>query len=188
VKFTQTARMDKNLVPISKTLARYLRHAPEEIGLTLEPGGWVGVDALLNALKQKGKIVSREKLEAVVSQNDKRRFSFDATRERIRANQGHSTSVDLELEPMEPPETLYHGTASANLTAILETGLVRMKRHHVHLSHDTETAHRVGSRHGKPVVLRVRARAMRDAGFVFYRSENGVWLADSVPAEYLNLE
>jgi putative RNA 2'-phosphotransferase len=188
MKFTQTARMDKNLVPISKTLARYLRHAPEEIGLTLEPGGWVSVEALLSALKQKGKNITREKLEAVVSQNEKQRFSFDATRERIRANQGHSTSVDLELEPTEPPETLYHGTATANLAAILETGLQRMKRHHVHLSHDTETAHRVGSRHGKPVVLRVNSRAMREVGFVFYRSENGVWLADTVPAEYLNLE
>jgi putative RNA 2'-phosphotransferase len=188
LKFAQTEVMDKNLVPISKTLARYLRHAPDEIGLTLEPGGWVGVDALLNALKQKGKIVTREKLEAVVTQNEKQRFSFDATRERIRANQGHSTPVDLELEPMEPPQTLYHGTAHANLAAILETGLTRMRRHHVHLSHDTETAHRVGSRHGKPVVLTVRAQAMRDAGFVFYRSENGVWLADSVPAEYLSLE
>lgn len=180
--------MDKNLVPISKTLARYLRHAPEEIGLRLEPGGWVNIAALLKALKQKGKIVTREKLEAVVAQNDKQRFSFDATRERIRANQGHSTPVDLGLEPTEPPETLYHGTAHANLAAILETGLLRMKRHHVHLSHDTETAHRVGSRHGKPVILTVRARAMRDAGFVFYRSENGVWLTDTVPAEYLSLE
>ena len=146
------------------------------------------MDSLLDALGRKGTVITREELEAVVAQNEKQRFSFDGTRERIRANQGHSTPVDLELEPTEPPEALYHGTANTNLAAILETGLVRMKRHHVHLSHDTETAHRVGSRHGKPVVLRVNARAMREAGFVFYRSENGVWLTDSVPAEYLSLE
>lgn len=180
--------MEKHLVHISKTLSKYLRHEPEALGLRLEPGGWVSVETLLNALERKGRRVTREELETVVAKNDKQRFSFDATRERIRANQGHSTPVDLELEPIEPPETLYHGTAKANLTAILETGLQRMNRHHVHLSHDTETAQSVGSRHGKPVVLRVNAKAMRDAGFVFYRSENGVWLTGTVPVEYLSLE
>lgn len=180
--------MEKHLVHISKTLSKYLRHEPEALGLRLEPGGWVSVETLLNALERKGRRVTREELETVVAKNDKQRFSFDATRERIRANQGHSTPVDLELEPIEPPETLYHGTAKANLTAILETGLQRMNRHHVHLSHDTETAQRVGSRHRKPVVLRVNAKAMRDAGFVFYRSENGVWLTGTVPVEYLSLE
>jgi putative RNA 2'-phosphotransferase len=189
MRFTQTDRMDsQRLVQISKTVSKHLRHKPSALGLTLEPGGWVRVDALLEAFARKGFDLTRQELDEVVVKNDKQRFSFDPSRERIRANQGHSVEVDLGLEPTEPPETLYHGTAHANLGAILETGLVRMKRHHVHLSHDTETAHRVGSRHGKPVVLRVNAKAMRDAGFVFYRSENGVWLTEAVPAEYLSLE
>ncbi len=180
--------MEKHLVTISKTLSKHLRHEPEALGLTLEHGGWVNVDALLEAFSRKGFDLTREELEVVVASSDKQRFSFDATRKHIRANQGHSVEVDLGLEPIEPPETLYHGTAKANLTAILETGLRRMNRHHVHLSHDTETAIRVGSRHGEPVVLKVHAKAMNDAGFAFYRSENGVWLTDVVPAEYLSLE
>lgn len=146
------------------------------------------METLLDALERKGIRVTRAELEEVVARNDKQRFSFDETRERIRANQGHSVEVDLELEPTEPPATLYHGTTRANLESILETGLQRMNRHHVHLSHDTETAHRVGSRHGQPVILRVNTKAMREAGMLFYRSANGVWLTETVPVEYLSLE
>ena len=114
-----------------------------------------------------------------------RRFAFDETGERIRASQGHSVQVDLELEPLEPPDTLFHGTTEANFSSILASGLQRMKRHHVHLSADTETAYRVGSRHGKAVILTVDSKAMSEARFVFYRSENGVWLTEAVPAAYI---
>ena len=177
--------MDRRLVQISKTLSKHLRHKPEALGLNLETGGWVDVDALLGALARKGFSLSREELDQVVAQNDKQRFSFDPTRTRIRANQGHSVEVDLELMPLEPPETLYHGTHDAALETIFRHGLQRMSRHHVHLSMDTQTAVRVGSRRGKGVILRVRALEMHRAGFVFYCSDNGVWLTDHVPPTYL---
>ncbi len=177
--------MDRRLVQISKTLSQHLRHKPQSLGLNLETSGWVQVDALLEAQARKGFSLSREELEKVVTQNDKQRFSFDPTRTRIRANQGHSVEVDLELTVFEPPETLYHGTNDAALEAIFRGGLQRMSRHHVHLSPDTQTAVRVGSRRGKAVILRVRALEMHRAGFVFYRSDNGVWLTDHVPPAYL---
>jgi putative RNA 2'-phosphotransferase len=177
--------MDRRLVQISKTLSRHLRHQPEALGLHLKTGGWVDVDALLEALSRKGFNLSREELDQVVAQNDKQRFSFDQTRTHIRANQGHSVQVDLELTVLEPPETLYHGTNDAALETIFREGLQRMSRHHVHLSPDTPTAVRVGSRRGKAVILRVRALEMHRAGFVFYRSHNGVWLTDHVPPSYL---
>jgi putative RNA 2'-phosphotransferase len=122
-----------------------------------------------------------------VAKNDKQRFSFDDTGTRIRANQGHSVEVDLELTPREPPEILYHGTTTAALNSILETGLQRMKRHHVHLSVDTHTAQRIGSRHGKAVILRVKALEMRRAGHEFFCSDNGVWLVDEVPSAFLEM-
>lgn len=178
--------MEDRLVKISRMIAMHLRHKPEAIGLTLEPGGWVRVDDLLAGLARKGFTLSREDLELVVMGNDKQRFALDATREKIRANQGHSTSVDLQLEPHTPPDTLYHGTNEGAVTAILESGLQRMSRHHVHLSRDLETARRVGMRKGKVVILTVNAKAMMDAGFVFYRSDNGVWLVDEVPARFIS--
>jgi putative RNA 2'-phosphotransferase len=180
--------MEKNLVKTSKFLSKHLRHAPREIGLTLEPGGWVLVSDLLEACRRTRVFLDRELLEQVVLENDKQRFAFDETGDRIRANQGHSTEVDLQLEPVEPPFTLFHGTASKSVSSILETGIDRGSRHHVHLSMDAETARRVGARHGKPVILRVQSRAMRDAGFVFFKSENNVWLTDHVPAKFLILE
>jgi putative RNA 2'-phosphotransferase len=180
--------MEKNLVKTSKFLSKHLRHAPQEIGLTLEPGGWVLVSDLLTAFARKGFALTRDELEVIVTLNDKQRFAFDETGDRIRANQGHSTEVDLLFTPVEPPLTLFHGTASKNITSILESGIDRGSRHHVHLSMDAETARRVGARHGKPVILRVQSRAMHDAGFVFFKSENNVWLTDHVPAKFLILE
>jgi putative RNA 2'-phosphotransferase len=128
---------------------------------------------------------TRQELEQVVRENGKQRFSFDETGRRIRANQGHSVEVDLELEAQDPPEVLYHGTGSGSLAAVLSQGLLRMSRHHVHLSSDVETARAVGARHGRPVVLTVDAGAMARAGLLFYRSANGVWLTDHVPPAYL---
>ena len=178
---------DKQLVRLSKYLSKHLRHTPEALGLTLEPGGWVAVDTLLEACDRRNFRITREELEEVVARNNKQRFSFDPTRTRIRANQGHSIEVDLQLEPVEPPAVLYHGTASHNVEAIRREGLKRMSRHHVHLSGDMSTALAVGARHGKPVVLQVDAIAMHQAGHVFYRSANGVWLVDHVPPEYVSV-
>lgn len=172
-------------VKISKYLAKHLRHQPERLGLTLGAGGWVGIDELLDACAAAGFAVSRAELEEVVRTSDKQRFSFDEAGTAIRANQGHSVSVDLGLEPVVPPALLYHGTGAGSVETILREGLRRMGRHHVHLSPDAETARRVGARHGRPVVLTVDAAAMHAAGAVFLRSANDVWLTDTVPPRYL---
>jgi putative RNA 2'-phosphotransferase len=170
---------------ISKYLSRHLRHAPQRLGLTLAKGGWVDVDRLVEACAKHGLMLWRSTLEEIVRTSDKQRFSFDETGTRIRANQGHSVDVDLELEPREPPAILFHGTSEQNVRPILASGLLKMGRHHVHLSADRDTAKRVGARHGKPVVLLVDAARMHADGGVFYRSDNGVWLADEVPTRYI---
>jgi putative RNA 2'-phosphotransferase len=179
--------VDKRLISVSKYLAKYLRHAPQEIGLTLQPGGWVPVDDLLIAAGTNGFPISYDELVECVETNDKQRYAFDVSGEMIRANQGHSVEVDLQLQEREPPEILYHGTVERFLPSILENGLVRGRRHHVHLSKDVETAHRVGARRGKPIILSVETGKMRRDGHTFYLSTNGVWLVGSVPPEYLSL-
>ncbi|MBK1986164.1 RNA 2'-phosphotransferase [Sphaerospermopsis aphanizomenoides BCCUSP55] len=173
------------LVKISKFMSKYLRHEPEEIGIQLAPGGWVTVDELLTACANHKFPITREELEAVVATSDKKRFAFDSTLTLIRANQGHSIEVDLQLEPVVPPNLLYHGTESKSVDAIMQTGISKMLRHHVHLSSDIATAKTVGARHGKPVILTVDAARMYEHGYIFYRSDNGVWLVDHVPPEYL---
>ena len=176
---------DRQLVKVSKYLSKHLRHQPERIGLTLRPGGWVPVSELLAACAAHGFRLERVELDEVVARNDKQRFSFDAGGTMIRANQGHSVAVDLGLAPVAPPAELFHGTVAATLDAIMREGLRRMGRHHVHLSADVATARRVGARRGRPVVLGVAAQSMAEEGFVFFRSDNGVWLVDEVPARYL---
>lgn len=182
----RSKREDRRLVRVSKYLSKYLRHGPEELGLTLTPSGWVEVDALLAASAHRGFPISREELEEVVARNDKKRFAFDESGTLIRAQQGHSAPVDLELEPAAPPARLYHGTPERNLAAIMQDGLLKMRRHHVHLSSDEATARAVGARRGRPVVLAVHAREMHRDGFVFYRSGNGVWLVQHAPPRYLS--
>lgn len=177
--------MNKQTIEISKFLSLVLRHNPQKIGIALDPEGWTPVDALLAAAGRHGRRISRAQLEEVVGTNDKQRFSFSPNGQLIRANQGHSVEVDLNLAPVEPPELLYHGTVEKFLDSIRERGLVRGNRHHVHLSADRETATRVGQRRGRPVVLVVHSGRMHRAGQKFYRSENGVWLTEAVPVEYL---
>ncbi len=177
---------NSRLVKISKYLSKHLRHQPERIGIKLAPGGWVSIDELLAACKNHSFPINRAELNEVVASNDKKRFSFDSTGSLIRANQGHSVEIDLQLEPTIPPDMLYHGTGHGAVEAILREGLCKMSRHHVHLSKDIATAKTVGARHGRPVVFAVDAAAMHEAGYTFYCSENGVWLVDSVPPEYLN--
>lgn len=178
---------EKRRVHASKFLSRILRHAPEDAGLTLEPGGWVAVADLLAGAARVGMRLTADELAEIVRLCNKQRFAFDETGTRIRANQGHSTEVDLQLSPAEPPLLLFHGTATHNLDLILRDGLLKMARHHVHLSPDTDTAVKVGSRHGKVVVLAVDAAAMRTDGYEFFVSANGVWLVEHVPPQYLRV-
>lgn len=168
----------------SKFLSLVLRHQPSAANVTLDAGGWVDVEALLAGASAAGVEISRAELESVVAGSDKRRFVIRDGK--IRANQGHSVPVDLGLERLDPPATLYHGTARRNLAAILAEGLSKRERHHVHLSADRETARRVGARHGEPVVLSVDAASMSADGVPFFRSENGVWLVERVPPTYLS--
>lgn len=178
---------DRRRLGVSKYLSYHLRHRPDELGLELGPGGWVDVDALLSAAASRGFAIGRDELTDVVVSNDKQRFSFDATGSRIRANQGHSVPVDLELVSAVPPGVLYHGTGSQTVPTIQQTGLLKMNRRHVHLSPDVETARRVGSRHGKPAIFSVASASMHEQGYVFYVSDNGVWLVEHVPPDFLDL-
>ena len=178
---------EKSLVKISKYLSKHLRHQPERLGLKLEEGGWVKVEDLLLACAKNNFPVSFDELKEVVEKNDKRRFSFDGAGEKIRANQGHSVAVDLQLKPQTPPAKLYHGTASRNIEMIREHGLLKMARHHVHLSMDEETARRVGARHGKPVIFEIDIKAMMAEDFKFFVSANGVWLVEAVPPKFLKI-
>jgi putative RNA 2'-phosphotransferase len=169
----------------SKLLSYVLRHRPDSIGLTLDAHGWADVGELLACLAAQGKAVERALLERVVAENDKQRFALSEDRSRIRASQGHSIAVDLQLRAAEPPAVLYHGTASRFLKSILATGLRAGARHHVHLSADRDTATRVGARHGFPAVLIVDAARMHADGIDFYQSDNGVWLTGDVKPAYL---
>lgn len=178
---------DKRRIQISKFISKHLRHEPESIGLVLESGGWVSIDVLLPAASNAGFPFTRDELDHVVRASEKQRFAVDETGTRIRANQGHSIEVNLQFEPAEPPAELFHGTPQRNLEAILRDGLLRMARHHVHLSADRATALKVGTRHGKPVVLVVDAAKMRTVGLTFFRSANGVWLVEAVPSQYLRI-
>lgn len=176
---------DKRLIKISKFLSKHLRHQPERLGLELAVGGWVEVADVLAACAQHNFPISATELREVVARNNKQRFAFDAGGTRIRASQGHSVAVDLELPPSPPPARLYHGTNQQVVTLILREGLHKMNRQHVHLSADVATAHIVGARRGRPVILAVDAAAMAADGHQFFCSANGVWLADHVPPQYL---
>lgn len=172
-------------IDLSKFLSLVLRHDPGRIGLTLDARGWVNVDTLLAGLTAEGKFVTRAQLDSVVHANNKQRFRISDDGRRIRASQGHSIEVNLGLSPSEPPVRLYHGTAIRSLDSIRKRGILPDCRQYVHLSPDTETAVAVGARHGKPVVLTVRARDLHAAGHEFFLSENGVWLTDKVPPGFL---
>ena len=179
---------DKNnndTVAHSKFLSLVLRHSPQTIGLRLDSAGWAQTDELLACMARSGRRMSLAQLQAVVAGNSKQRFAFSEDGLRIRANQGHSIAVELELMPRLPPAELFHGTATRFLDAIFQQGLTRQSRHHVHLSASVETASAVGRRHGKLALLRVDAARMAADGHVFYQSDNGVWLTDAVPVTYL---
>lgn len=182
------ASMNKTDVRRSKRLSQVLRHRPESVGIELDPRGWVDLSSLLDALAAHGSPMTRDDIDRVVRGNDKQRFELDATLDRIRARQGHTVEVDLDLTPSEPPAVLFHGTPRTNIESILASGLDRRQRHHVHLSPDRETAERVGARRGDFVVFQVDAAAMHADGLTFWRTDNDVWLTDAVPSAYLALD
>ncbi len=176
---------DKETIRASKFLSLILRHEPERVGLQLDDAGWVGVDELLQAVNRNGVALTLEDLKHIVATSDKKRFAFSDDGQRIRASQGHSVEVDLQYPPQMPPEILYHGTATRFLDGIRQHGLQRMARHDVHLSAETKVTVQVGSRHGKPVLLTIRAGDMHRAGVVVRCSANGVWLVDHVPPQFI---
>jgi putative RNA 2'-phosphotransferase len=176
---------DQHIVRISKFLSQILRHRPDKIGLSLDENGWADVAALLEKVAEKGTVIDRKTLQMVVDTNDKKRFAFSDDGLRIRASQGHSIDIDLDLKPQAPPETLFHGTAESSLKSIRREGLLPMRRQHVHLSKDLETAQKVGGRHGKVVVLTINTGEMARQQYKFYLSDNSVWLTDSVPVSFI---
>lgn len=177
--------MRQSLVKTSKFLSLILRHKPETIGLALDENGWVEVSALLQAAQQRQRPITRAELDEVVFTNDKQRFAYSPDGLKIRANQGHSVTVDLELQPIPPPQFLFHGTVARFLDAIRADGLNKMKRQHVHLSATKEIAMTVAARRGRPVLLQIAAGTMQDDGYRFYQSRNGVWLTEHVPWTYI---
>ncbi|MBB6371255.1 RNA 2'-phosphotransferase [Chryseobacterium shigense] len=171
---------------ISKFLSLILRHQPEIIQLKLDENGWADVSELI-AKSAKGRMhFTFKDLEEVVETNNKKRFAFNDDKTKIRASQGHSIDVDLALKAIQPPDFLYHGTAESNISSILEKGIEKRARQHVHLSADKETATKVGMRHGRPFILTIRTKEMHEDGIPFYLSANGVWLADFVDAKYIS--
>ncbi|MCC6370385.1 MAG: RNA 2'-phosphotransferase [Bacteroidia bacterium] len=175
----------KDLKHKSRFLSLVLRHKPETIGLSMDANGWVNVDELIEKCNQNNFPLDFSLLEEIVETNDKNRFSFSEDLLKIRANQGHSVEIDLALAPKEAPALLYHGTVEKFLESINQQGLKKMERQHVHLSKDLQTAQKVGSRRGKPVILKINAQQMQADGYVFYQSDNGVWLCEEVPAKYI---
>lgn len=177
----------KNNESTSKLIALALRHKPEEIGITLDEHGWANVNELIAGIA-KTQPFDMTALEKIVNTDEKQRYSFNEDKTLIRANQGHSIPIDVELEEKRPPEILYHGTGEKYTASIDKQGLLPKSRLYVHLSPDHNTAVKVGSRHGKPVVYTVAAGEMQKNGYVFYQSVNGVWLIKRVPAEFLRKE
>ena len=177
---------DKEITTISKFMSLVLRHNPAAAGVTLDGNGWADVSALITGMNKSRRVsVTLEDIKEVVVTNDKQRFAFNDDFTKIRANQGHSVKVDVELKEAEPPAVLYHGTVSRFVRGIRNEGLKPQSRLYVHLSADRETAAKVGSRRGAAVILVINAYKMHEDGYKFYLSENGVWLTDAVPAAYI---
>lgn len=174
-------------VNLSKFLSLILRHKPEVIGIELDQHGWANVEELIRKVNRKGYQIDGSQLDDIVKKDDKQRYTYNEERTKIRANQGHSLSVDVGLQQLKPPSQLYHGTVERYLKAIKKEGLRPMSRQYVHLSEEIETATKVGQRRGRPVLLKINALAMYLAGHKFYQSKNGVWLCDFVPAKYIHM-
>ena len=170
---------------ISKLMSLALRHDPNALNISLNEMGWAKTDELLNGLQTKGFDISLVDLKEIVDTNDKKRFSFNEDFGLIRANQGHSLNVNIEFKSLEPPVVLYHGTIQKFMSEIRDKGLLKISRQHVHLSEQKDTAEKAGARRGKPIILVIKAQLMHKNGYQFFKSENGVWLTDRVPPEYI---
>lgn len=178
-------RRKLNMSNLSVFVVLVLRHNPAAAGITLDKNGWADVNGLINGINRTGRQIDFKTLAEIVATDKKRRFAFNSDKSKIRASQGHSVDVDLELEETAPPKFLYHGTAEKYFESIKRLGVEKRTRNFVHLSPDEQTALKVGSRHGSPVILKIDAQKMADDGFKFFISENGVWLTDRVPFEYV---
>lgn len=187
-KVNDVCEMSTSYKTTSKFLSLILRHKPEIIGLTLDENGWACTEDLLTKINASSRSLSLDELKELVDTNDKKRFAFSEDFSRIRASQGHSVDIDLNLKQQTPPDTLYHGTAEKNIQSIKQQGLLKGSRNHVHLSCDRDTARKVGLRYGKPVILTIDAKSMHEQGCRFFQSENGVWLTDYVLQEYIKIE
>ncbi|MEO5909356.1 MAG: RNA 2'-phosphotransferase [Pelobium sp.] len=176
---------EKQTNHISKFLSYVLRHHPEKIDIQLDQNGWAAIDELITKADNYGIPFDREILHHVVAKNSKKRFTFNDKLDKIRASQGHSVNIELGYTNQKPPEMLFHGTNEKSVESILNTGIEKRSRQHVHLSSDTETAIKVGKRHGKPFVFKVLATQMYMDNFQFFLADNGVWLTENVPAKYL---
>ena len=174
-----------DLTKLDRYLALILRHKPEVVGITLDNHGWADVSELIVGIAKNNPRFDMDTVERIVATDDKNRYSFNDDKTRIRANQGHSIPVDVELPPTKPPEFLCHGTGEKYVASIDKEGLVTKSRLYVHLSMDTDTATKVGSRHGRPVLYRVASGQMHRDGYTFYLSVNNVWLTKEVPVKYL---
>lgn len=170
---------------LSVFISLVLRHKPDAAGIVLDEHGWANVEELIDGINHTGRKIDITILEEIVRTDNKQRYSFNEDKTLIRANQGHSVPVDVDLKEKEPPEFLYHGTADRFLKDIMAEGLKPMSRLYVHLSKDIETANKVGKRHGSPVILRVQSGKMKQDGIKFYIPENGVWLTKKVDVKYL---
>jgi len=177
--------MNKQLTRISKLLSLVLRHQPDQIGLTLDSEGWAKVPELIEKINQQGIRLDFATLQQIVDTNDKKRFTFNDDKTCIRASQGHSIDIELNLTAQAPPDILYHGTAGNSIDAIRRDGLRKMSRQHVHLTTSLTTAQQVGQRYGRPVILTVQALLMHEQHYEFYLSDNGVWLTDHVPVQFI---
>ncbi|AGF57539.1 putative RNA 2'-phosphotransferase [Clostridium saccharoperbutylacetonicum] len=178
----------KEDMSISKFISLILRHKPEEIGLKLDEYGYIKTSDLIKGLNLKGYKVTISDIERIVAEDNKQRYSFNEDKSKIKANQGHSITVNLELQPIEPPKVLYHGTATRFSERICKEGIKKQNRQYVHLSSDVETATKVGKRHGELVIFKIDSDEMYKDGYKFYLSENKVWLTDYVPIKYLSKE
>ncbi|MFP1860415.1 RNA 2'-phosphotransferase [Lonsdalea quercina] len=178
--------MSKKNTDISKFLSYVLRHKPEAIGLSLDNEGWAIISDLILCSVKEGYTLDDNLLHDIIDSSDKKRFTISDDGLRIRAAQGHSTQqVNIAYTEKKPPDILYHGTASRFISAIREHGLIPLSRQYVHLSPDEDTAIQVGQRHGKPVVLKIKALNMYEQGFKFFQADNGVWLTDTVPYRFI---
>lgn len=173
-----------NLIKTSRFISLILRHKPETIGITLDEHGWANVEELIAGVNKKYPI-DMQILEKIVNDDDKNRYSFNGDKTMIRANQGHSIPVDVELKKLNPPDILYHGTGEKYVESIKKQGLIRKNRLYVHLSNNIEIAEKVGKRHGKPVIYEIDCKKMIEDGIEFFKSENNVWLVESVSVKYL---